>query len=91
MRRQLEQRLQQLKTEFESGQKVLAELEAKQAGIQNTLLRIQGAIQVLEEELTKADEDAPSVSTNSLDTTTIDTTTIDTTNGATPETVEALH
>ena len=91
MRQQLEQRLQQLKTEFESGQKVLAELEAKQASIQNTLLRIQGAIQVLQEELAKADEDAPSVSTNSLDPTTIDPTTIDPTNGATPETVEALH
>ena len=49
MRQQLEQRLQQLKTEFESGQKVLAELEAKQANIQSTLLRIQGAIQLLEE------------------------------------------
>ena len=56
MKQQLQQRLQALKTEFESGQKVLAELEAKQANVQNTLLRIQGAIQVLEEELAKADE-----------------------------------
>ncbi|EGJ30598.1 MULTISPECIES: hypothetical protein [Moorena] len=53
MKEQLEQRLTQLKAEFESGQKVLADLEAKQANVRETLLRIQGAIQVLEEELTK--------------------------------------
>ncbi|MBT9314473.1 hypothetical protein [Leptothoe spongobia] len=56
MKEQLKQRLQELRTEYTSGQKVLTELEAKQANLQNTLLRIQGAIQVLEEELTKADE-----------------------------------
>ncbi len=69
MKQQLKQRLQELKQEFESGQKVLAELEAKQANVQNTLLRIQGAIQVLEEELAKAEEDqSPStVSANDLD------------------------
>jgi hypothetical protein len=55
MREQLEQRLNQLKAEFEAGQKMLAELEAKQASVRETLLRISGAIQVLEEELTKAD------------------------------------
>ncbi|NTW02771.1 MAG: hypothetical protein HGA19_16070 [Oscillochloris sp.] len=53
MRQQLEQRLQQLKAEFESGQKVLADLEAKEANLRQTLLRISGAIQVLEEELNK--------------------------------------
>ncbi|NEO70766.1 hypothetical protein [Moorena sp. SIO3H5] len=53
MKEQLKKRLTQLKAEFESGQKVLADLEAKQANISETLLRIQGAIQVLEEELTK--------------------------------------
>jgi predicted nuclease with TOPRIM domain len=51
MKKQLEQRLQQLKAEFESGQKVLADLESKQVNVHETLLRIQGAIQVLEEEL----------------------------------------
>jgi hypothetical protein len=55
MREQLEQRLNQLKAEFEAGQKMLAELEAKQASVRETLLRISGAIQVLEEELGKAD------------------------------------
>ncbi|RCJ26526.1 hypothetical protein A6S26_14065 [Nostoc sp. ATCC 43529] len=53
MRQQLENRLQQLKSEFASGQKVLADLEAKQINVRETLLRIQGAIQVLEEELAK--------------------------------------
>jgi uncharacterized coiled-coil protein SlyX len=51
MEQRLQQRLQQLKSEFESGQKVLADLDAKQIEVRNTLLRIQGAIQVLEEEL----------------------------------------
>ena len=59
MKEQIEQRLQSLKAEFEAGQKMLAELEVKQANLRETLLRISGAIQVLEEELgktTKADE-----------------------------------
>ena len=55
MREQLEQRLKELKAEFESGQKALTELEVKQANLRNTLLRISGAIQVLEEELGKED------------------------------------
>jgi predicted nuclease with TOPRIM domain len=56
MKKQLQQRLQQLKTEFESGQKVLADLEAKQTSIRETLLRISGAIQVLEEVLSEVNE-----------------------------------
>lgn len=53
MREKLAKRLQQLKAEFASGQKVLADLENKQANVRDTLLRIQGAIQVLEEELSE--------------------------------------
>lgn len=49
MKRQLEQRLKELKVEFESGQKMLSDLENKQANLRDTLLRISGAIQVLEE------------------------------------------
>jgi hypothetical protein len=49
MRRRLEQRLQELKAEFETGQKMLAELEQKRANLEQTILRISGAIQVLEE------------------------------------------
>ena len=85
MKQQLAKRLQQLKTEFESGQQVLAELEEKRANIQNTLLRIQGAIQVLEEELAKADEDATADSPDH-----VDAETVDATNGRAHETVEAL-
>jgi predicted nuclease with TOPRIM domain len=55
MKEQLEQRLQALKTEYEAGQKMLADLEAKQANLQGTLLRISGAIQVLEEILNNAE------------------------------------
>lgn len=57
MKEQLRNRLQSLKTEYESGQKVLAELETKQANVRDTLLRISGAIQVIEEELTKAESE----------------------------------
>lgn len=45
----IEGRLSELKREFESGQKLLRELEAKQVEVRDTLLRIGGAIQVLEE------------------------------------------
>ena len=56
MKEQLEQRLTALKAEFEAGQKVLRELEEKQSNVRETVLRISGAIQVLEEELQKADD-----------------------------------
>lgn len=57
MKEKLQQRLQSLKSEFEDGQKILAELEAKQANLHQTLLRISGAIQVLEEMLSETPED----------------------------------
>jgi hypothetical protein len=53
MRSQLEQRLAQLKAEYASGQKALAELQAKEVSLKETLLRISGAIQVLEAQLAK--------------------------------------
>jgi predicted nuclease with TOPRIM domain len=59
LRTQLNQRLQQLKAEHSSGQELLRELEMKQASLRETLLRINGAIQVLEEELSKAEEFFP--------------------------------
>jgi len=51
MKTQIETRLQELKTEFETGQKMLAEIEQKKINLEQTLLRISGAIQVLEEML----------------------------------------
>lgn len=49
MKERLEERLKALKTEFEAGQEMLADLESKQVNLQQTMLRISGAIQVLEE------------------------------------------
>lgn len=49
MKQQLELRLKELRDQFESGQKMMADLESKQANLRDTLLRISGAIQVLEE------------------------------------------
>lgn len=55
MQSQLLRRLEELKAEYESGQKMMDELNTKQANLRATLLRISGAIQVLEEELNKTD------------------------------------
>jgi len=49
MRERLQLRLEALKKEFEIGQARLREAERQQALLQDTLLRISGAIQVLEE------------------------------------------
>jgi predicted nuclease with TOPRIM domain len=51
MREKIQQRLQELKSEYETGQKMLTDLEAKQLNLRETLLRIDGAIQALEEVL----------------------------------------
>jgi predicted nuclease with TOPRIM domain len=64
MREQLEQRLKQLKAEFEEGQKMLADLEARQANLKTTLLRISGAVQVLEELLAGTEARTPADSTS---------------------------
>ncbi|MEG3936017.1 MULTISPECIES: hypothetical protein [unclassified Microcoleus] len=58
MKQILEQRLQSLKAEFEAGQKLLTEYETKQRNLRETILRISGAIQVLEEVLAEADSEA---------------------------------
>ncbi|WFE21250.1 hypothetical protein O7621_25935 [Solwaraspora sp. WMMD937] len=49
MREQVEQRVAELEAELRAGQQMLAEVEARRADIQQTLLRITGAIQVLNE------------------------------------------
>ena len=51
MRDRLQNRLRALKAEFENGQRRLATMEEETTRLRNTLLRISGAIQVLEEEL----------------------------------------
>lgn len=45
----LQQRLQTLRIEFENGQTELRELQQRQLYLHETMLRIQGAMQVLEE------------------------------------------
>ena len=54
MNEQLERRLSELKAEFESGQKMLQELDQKRANLEKTMLRISGAIQGLEELISQA-------------------------------------
>jgi hypothetical protein len=49
MREQIKNRIESLRAEYRSGQGMLAELEAREAGLKLTLTRISGAIQVLEE------------------------------------------
>ena len=59
MQEQLTNRLKELKAEFEAGQKKLAEVEGQANDLRTTMLRISGAIQVLEEELAKASGATP--------------------------------
>jgi predicted nuclease with TOPRIM domain len=56
MREQLQIRLEELKKEFDVGQTRLQELDRQQTALRETLLRISGAIQVLEEMLISAEQ-----------------------------------
>lgn len=58
MQEQLHIRLEQLRREFQAGQARLQEMEEQQTRLRETLLRISGAIQVIEEELAKAEAGA---------------------------------
>ena len=55
MRELAEKRITELRDEQQKGQQVLAELEGRAAELRQTLLRIVGAIQVLEELLESAE------------------------------------
>ncbi|HMQ29765.1 MAG TPA: hypothetical protein PKD53_03515 [Chloroflexaceae bacterium] len=55
MRDTIEARLRQLRDEQERGRRMLADLEREQARLRETLLRIGGAVQVLEELLAEAE------------------------------------
>lgn len=65
MKSKLEQRLKELQQEFDAGQKMMADLEAKQANLRDTLLRLSGAIQVLQEELANESEPVDGASATS--------------------------
>ncbi len=56
MEPRLRQRLAELRTEYDKGQKTLQELEGQAASLRATLLRISGAVQVLAESLGEVDE-----------------------------------
>ncbi len=49
MHERIQDRLTQLRAEHENGQRMLAELDARRDSLRTTLLRIAGAVQVLEE------------------------------------------
>lgn len=57
MKEQLQARLEALQREFETGQAKLRELEAEEIYVRETLLRISGAIKVLEEVLSGSSEE----------------------------------
>lgn len=59
MRESLQSRLQELKEEFKIGQSKLLDAERHQLGLRETLLRISGAIQVLEELLEHDSAEGP--------------------------------
>lgn len=54
MKEDVERRLTELRSELETGQRMLAELESQEAHLRKSLLRIGGAVQVLEELLAGA-------------------------------------
>jgi hypothetical protein len=65
MREQLEQRLVELRAEYESGKKILKDIELKLAELENrkrnlneTLIRISGAVELLEELLEDQDKNS---------------------------------
>ncbi len=49
MQEQVKTRLETLRAEYQNGQQMLQELQQKQLNLEQTMLRIAGAIQVLEE------------------------------------------
>jgi len=54
---QIAERLKALQAEADAGQKMLADLDARRAALMTTLLRIEGAIQVLKELSNGAESD----------------------------------
>ena len=60
MRENIQKRISELRSEYESGQKMMAELEAKQGKLREQLFRISGAIQVLEELVATPNDDTAS-------------------------------
>jgi hypothetical protein len=68
MRDQIEDRLKTLKSEFQAGQEILAELAARETNVRMTMARISGAMQVLEELLNGEAASEPALKTTSENT-----------------------
>ena len=66
MSEQLEERLRELRDKYTSGQKMLVELQNKELELKSTLLRIEGAIKVLEEQLAAENRQNESSTAKSL-------------------------
>lgn len=58
MKQKLLQRLEDLETEYESGQKMLAELETKAANLRTTLMQISGGIITLKRLIEEAEAES---------------------------------
>jgi len=63
VREQIKNRIASLRAEYRTGQEILAELEAREAGLKLTLTRISGAIKVLEELLQENESAAATTET----------------------------
>lgn len=59
MKDSVQSRLKQLQSEYEAGQKMLAELDARRQNLTTTLLRIEGAMQVLRELIEQSGAEPP--------------------------------
>jgi hypothetical protein len=57
LREQMEKRVAELDAEYRSGQEMLAQVETRRAELQQTLLRISGALQVIQELLAASSEE----------------------------------
>jgi predicted nuclease with TOPRIM domain len=60
VREQLRKRLEELRAEYRKGEETLEELEGKLSSVRSMMLRLSGAIQVLQEELDRG-PDGPTV------------------------------
>lgn len=59
MREQLHRRLEELRAEYQKGQETAQELEEKLSSVRAMMLRLSGAIQVLQEELARDPDGRP--------------------------------
>jgi hypothetical protein len=64
MTEQIQQRIDQLRRELESGQRLLSELDLRRADVRDSLLRVSGAIQALEELTVEPDGGQPATATH---------------------------